>query len=216
MQRPSLADDDNALRGVTRTKNSLKASSIDGWKLTELAFNKLLSSLSPDREEAADRYELLRRKLIRFCESHGSIPAEDRADEIINRVARKIEEGVPIANIFSYSYGVAKMVLKEFWREGDRTRTLEQMRPPATTAARMVDDNENVRLRCFDSCLEQLSTDNQKLLLEYYQEEQHAKIEFRRRLAEQRKIPLNALRIRVHRIRRTLEQCVKECVAAAR
>lgn len=188
---------------------------MEGWKLTELAFNKLLCSLSPDRDEAANRYELLRRKLIRFCESK-SIPAEDGADEIINRVARKIEEGVAIANVFSYSYGVAKLVLKEFWREGDRTRSLDQVLPPTTNTEVKVneDEGEDVRLRCFDSCLERLSKDHQRLLLAYYSEERHAKIELRKKLAEQMKIPLNALRIRVHRIRRTLEDCVKECLAA--
>lgn len=171
--------------------------------------------MSPDREEAANRYELLRRKLIRFCESNRAIAAEDGADEIINRVARKIDEGVTIANVFSYSYGVAKMVLKEFWREGDRIRTLAETFYSTTNFGEVVNQDDDARLRCFDSCLEQLSKENQKLLLDYYREERDAKIELRRKLAEQMKIPLNALRIRVHRLRRTLEECVKACLAAA-
>ena len=192
--------------------NPTNKSSVGGWKLTELAFNKLLWSLSPDRDEAASQYELLRRKLIRFCEANRTISAEERADEIINRVARKVDEGVAISNIFSYSYGVARMVLKEFRREGDRNRPLTE--DLTKDLCGKSDEDEDPRLRCFDSCLEQLSQENQKLLLEYYREERHAKIELRRELAEQMKIPLNALRIRVHRIRRTLEDCVRECLVA--
>lgn len=211
-----MAHDDKTFHDVDKAQSSLNTSSVGTWKLTELAFNKLLSSLSADREEAAKRYELLRRKLIRFCESNSGIPAEDGADEIINRVARKIDEGVAIANVFSYSYGVAKMVLKEFWREADKIRTLAQTLSATINPNEAFNQDEDVKLRCFDSCLERLSKENQKLLLDYYQEERHAKIELRRKLAEQMKIPLNALRIRVHRIRRTLEECMKACLAAAR
>lgn len=210
-----MAQNDNTFHKVDNG-HSRKTRSVDGWKLTELAFNKLLSSLSPDRDEAANLYELLRRKLIRFCESNQGIPAEDGADEIINRVARKIDEGVPIANVFSYAYGVAKLVLKEFWRETNTLRSPAQTVTPLTNPDAVTNEDEDIKLQCLDSCLQQLSKEHQTLLLEYYREERHAKIELRRELAEQMKIPLNALRIRVHRIRRTLEDCMRECLAAAR
>jgi predicted kinase len=45
----------------------------------------------------------------------------------------------------------------------------------------------------------------------YFEEDSRSKIEGRKVLAGQLKIPLNALRIRVHRIRMQLEQCVREC-----
>ena len=46
----------------------------------------------------------------------------------------------------------------------------------------------------------------------YYQEERRAKIELRQELADSLQIPLNALRIRAHRIRARLEQCITQCM----
>jgi hypothetical protein len=51
--------------------------------------------------------------------------------------------------------------------------------------------------------------------MDYYQAERRAKIELRQQLAEKLDIPLNALRIRAHRIRATLEKCVTKCVELA-
>lgn len=192
------------------------SSSLGEWKLTEEAFNKLLSSLSPDREDAANRYELLRRKLIRFCESNGTVSAEDGADEIINRVIRKIDEGASISNVFAYAFGVARMILKEFWKERERTNLVEKELNQNTTPDNTPDaDNaDDARMRCFDSCLEQLPNESRKLILDYYREDRRAKIDLRKELATQFSIPLNALRIRAHRVRKSLEQCVKDCLAA--
>jgi DNA-directed RNA polymerase specialized sigma24 family protein len=191
------------------------SSTLGDWKLTEEAFNKLLFCLSQDREEAADRYELLRRKLIRFCESNGTGAAEDGADEIINRVIRKIDEGASITNVFAYAFGVARMILKEFWKERERTSLVEKELNTNAESNRPNDDDDP-RMRCFDSCLEQLSNENRKLILDYYREDRRAKINLRKELATQLSIPLNALRIRAHRVRRGLEQCVRDCLAAVK
>lgn len=197
-------------------KGNMPASPLGEWKLTEEAFNKLLSRLSPDREEAADRYELLRRKLIRFCESNGTVSAEDGADEIINRVIRKIDEGASITNVFAYAFGVARMILKEFWKERERTNLVEKElnANPNPDSGDPNDDDDDARIRCFDTCLEKLSHESRQLILDYYREDRRAKIDLRKDLATQLSIPLNALRIRAHRVRKGLEQCVKECLAA--
>jgi DNA-directed RNA polymerase specialized sigma24 family protein len=191
------------------------SSALGDWKLTEEAFNKLLVCLSQDREEAADRYELLRRKLIRFCESNGTVAAEDGADEIINRVIRKIDEGASITNVFAYAFGVARMILKEFWKERERTSMVEkELNKNAESDS--PNDGDDPRMSCFDTCLDQLSNENRKLILDYYREDRRAKIDLRKELATQLSIPLNALRIRAHRVRRGLEQCVRDCLAAVK
>lgn len=195
-------------------KGNIPSSSLGEWKLTEEAFNKLLSCLSPDREEAADRYELLRRKLIRFCESNGTVAAEDGADEIINRVIRKIDEGASITNVFAYAFGVARMILKEFWKERERTNLVEKELNANPNPDSGSPNDDDARVRCFDRCLEKLSHESRKLILDYYREDRRAKIDLRKDLATQLSIPLNALRIRAHRVRKSLEQCVKNCLAA--
>jgi hypothetical protein len=50
------------------------------------------------------------------------------------------------------------------------------------------------------------------LVLEYYRQERKAKIDHRKLLAAELGIAVNALRIRAHRIRRSLEQCVHTCL----
>jgi len=209
-----LSHSDNTPKNDAKT---LPASVRFEWKLTETAFNKLLSSLSPDRNEAANRYELLRRKLIRFCESNSNVPADEGADEIINRVTRKLDEGTQIPNVFAYSFGVARMVLKEFWKERERSHSVMRELPSTTTVTvPILEDKDDTRLQCFDRCLEDLSTESRKLIMDYYREDRHAKIELRKELAQQLSIPLNALRIRAHRVRRTLEECCKECLSTTR
>ena len=59
------------------------------------------------------------------------------------------------------------------------------------------------------------SAANRKLVLEYYRGEKKAKIDHRRSLAEQYGIALNALRIRAHRIRAALQECVETCIKQA-
>jgi hypothetical protein len=63
--------------------------------------------------------------------------------------------------------------------------------------------------------LDKLEVENRKLMLGYYEGEGREKIENRLELARKLKIPLNALRIRVHRIKRTLEECIAECLQTA-
>jgi DNA-directed RNA polymerase specialized sigma24 family protein len=60
--------------------------------------------------------------------------------------------------------------------------------------------------------MEQLPQGNRELVLEYYRDEKRAKINHRKELAERMGIAPNALRIRAHRIRLTLQQCVRACL----
>ncbi|MEJ7712917.1 MAG: hypothetical protein WKF84_24510 [Pyrinomonadaceae bacterium] len=72
---------------------------------------KLLNGLDADRERAGDKYEELRRILIRFFEWRGAPFPEEQADETFNRVARRLDEGVKIKNIGGYCYEVARLVV---------------------------------------------------------------------------------------------------------
>src|SRR5437868_5161996 len=86
------------------------------WTLTREAFEQLLAALDPDRERAGLRYENIRRKLIEFFEARGSNSPADNADETINRVARRLDEGERVQDLSAYFYGVARLLLKETLR----------------------------------------------------------------------------------------------------
>ena len=92
------------------------------WILTQDAFDQLLSAFAADRESAAQRYEIIRRKLSEFFEARGNDSPPDRVDETINRVARRIAEGEQIKDLNAYFYGVARLVWLENLRARDKER----------------------------------------------------------------------------------------------
>lgn len=149
-------------------------------------------------------------KLIRYFEWQDCLPPEDVATEAINRVARKIEEGAIINNLGAYFTVVARNVRDEWRRRPDRYAQPIEDAPEIPAAPPPEDDQKEARLRCLDECLEKQSDENRKLILGYYSDVRRAKIDHRRKLAESSTI--NALRIRVCRIRKDLEKCVKECL----
>ena len=189
------------------------AKSYAEWSLTREAFDKLLAAFSPDAEQAAEQYEALRSRLIRFFEWRNVPLADDRGDEVLNRVARRIDDGQQINNVFAYAYRVAYLVFLETLKEPELIEIDRQTISGLTTEPQLEDTLHERRQRCFDSCLQSLTISNRKLILVYYEQERGAKIEQRKNLADQLKITLDALRIRTHRIRKRLEECITSCLS---
>ena len=181
--------------------------------LTTESFDALLAQLAPDRERAGELYETIRHKLVRLFEWRGCASPEDLADETINRVARRLAEGIELRSSDPYGYfcGVAHLVYKEVLRRAAREhRALESGDWPAPVS--LADDEpSDERLDCLRRCLQQLPVDQRDLVLRYHQGENN--IRNRQALADQMGIPMNALRIRVHRVRRKLESCVHGCLS---
>jgi DNA-directed RNA polymerase specialized sigma24 family protein len=183
------------------------------WVLTQEDFDRLLVWLNPEsREEAGRKYEEIRCRLIKIFSCRGCTESDVLSDETINRVTRKLGEieadwtGDPAL----YFYGVAQRVHLEYLRKRPHT-VVPQM--PLAAATVETDETEADEYECLEHCMQRLAPLKRKLLLQYYQEERQAKIDNRKRLAEQLGIALNALRIRAHRIRLTVQQCVQECLA---
>lgn len=194
--------------GIDRT-GSIKTAGV----LTQQAFDKLLNRFSTNREAAGIEYETTRRKLVRFFLSRSVDLADVYADETINRVARRIDEGQDIDNLNGYFYGVAQLVFKETLKDKDRGAVNIDDAPPERLTQRAAEPTDpDLRLKCFDRCLESLAPESRQLILEYYEEEGRAKIERRQQIADRLRIPMNALRIRAHRIRVGLEECIQSCL----
>jgi len=193
------------------------------WVLTQAAFDKLLACLDSDRNCAAQQYEAIRESLIMFFENRGSYSPEDHADDTINRVARRLDEGQQIyaVNPATYFYGVARNVLKELWEAPERLSPRADELPPHGVVSIRSDDPKQddekrreleLRLECLEGCLERLPRETQQLIIRYYREESGAKIDNRKQLARQLGISLNALRNKTLRIREKLEGCVSSCL----
>jgi DNA-directed RNA polymerase specialized sigma24 family protein len=173
--------------------------------LTQVAFDSLLAWLDADREQAGKKYEFIRLRLIKMFACRGRPDAEELADETINRVALKTPKLVQtyVGDPALYFYGVAQKIYLESLR-----------RPPQVVEPQPQVVSEEIKQAydCLERCMEELSPSVRNLVLEYYQNDKRAKIEHRKKMAEMLGIAQNALRIRAHRVRMILQQCVKVCI----
>jgi DNA-directed RNA polymerase specialized sigma24 family protein len=183
------------------------------WELTPEAFTKLLAILDPDPETAGGKYEKLRGWLVKFFECRGSFLSDELADETLNRLARKINEGAEIEkNVYAYSLGIARFVLLETMKRPDNRRG--EIKELATAAAppEPWEEDDDLWVVCLRECLRGVSEENRELIIEYYQDEGRARIDDRKMLADRLGISLNALFSRAKRTRDKLEECVTRCV----
>src|SRR5262249_54916212 len=183
--------------------------------LTENAFERLLDHLDPDRGRAADRYEELRRILVRFFEWGGAPFPQDHTDETFDRVARKLAEGIAIENIGGHSYRGARLVMLET-RKGPEARRVSMDANFGLTSAAATSEaaEKEMRLACLDDCLGELPAESRDLIIGYYRDDRQGRIEGRRRLAEQLGVRAEALANRAQRLRDKLERCVSACVSS--
>jgi DNA-directed RNA polymerase specialized sigma24 family protein len=187
------------------------------WVLTQDAFDGLLDWLDADRNLAGSKYEAIRLRLIKIFTCRGCAEAEELADETINRVSARVVE---IASQYDgdparYFYGVSHKVHLEYLRKSrvqqplvSESSATGNVNTPTTSLA----DNIEPEYECLEQCLNHLPPENRDLVVRYYQQEKQAKIEHRKLLATELGIAVNALRIRAHRIRLALQQCVQTCL----
>lgn len=178
------------------------------WVLTQEGFDALLGWLDPNRDVAGQKYELIRNRLIKIFSCRGCGEPEDLADESINRVISKLPtiESDFVGEPSRYFYGVANKVHLEY---------LRRKPAPEVAVTPEYDDGAEREFECLERCMERLTPENRRLVIEYYQDERQAKIDHRKRLADQLGIAINALRIRAFRIRASLQECVTNCVNQA-
>lgn len=185
------------------------------YPITQEAFDGLLGWLDTNREQAAQKYEKIRTRLIKIFTCRGCGNADELADETINRVTAKVVEISPSysGDPALYFYGVAQKVHLEYLRSRPRLQDpLEASRERQSNY--VIDQVGDIEpeYACLERCMDQLPTENRRLVLEYYQEEKQARIDHRRKLAQEFGIAVNALRIRAHRIRLQLQVCVQACL----
>jgi DNA-directed RNA polymerase specialized sigma24 family protein len=181
------------------------------WSLTKEAFDTLLACLDTDPERAGEKYEQIRSGLVRFFQWRGCPFSEDNADETINRVARKLSQGEEFRDIYTYVYGVARMLVLEIKKESAKHQaTIDSLSRPQLDSH--LEDRLQSRAECLKSCLERLPVESREMILSYYQGERRKKIESRRKLAQAFSIPANVLRNRAYRLRERLQACVEDCL----
>ena len=160
-------------------------------EINQEQFEQLLSWLDPDREKAGAKYESIRKRLIKLFVCSGCNVAEDLADKTINRVARKLPEfrATYVGEPGHYFYGVAKHIRLEW----SRKRRPPAVLPPAAAPPKRT-KTKNATTGVYKNAWPHSLQADHDLVLGYYAEEKHAKIDHRKKLAEQLGVGMNALR----------------------
>lgn len=176
--------------------------------LTPEEFDALLALLHPDREKAGEIYEDIRRRLIRIFEWRGCARSSELADEVYNRVARKVVGGLTFqrSDPFPYFSAVAHHVFQEAVRR--EAREHQALDNEGWSFAASLEQETDRRLDHLRDCLQILGSAQRRLLLRYHEADQ--RIRARKDLCHELGIPMNALRIRVHRLRKKVESCVQD------
>ena len=173
----------------------------------DVGLNALLERLAID-SDVAGAYEQLRLRLLTYFRLRFPVEAEALADEAIDRLARRLEEGTQVENPASYALGIARFLVMETAarqrKEGHAAREAMQ-----DLAIQMPDAEFDSALPALRACLGCLDPEAAGLILEYYAVDGGAaRIERRQQIAERLGMTLNALRNRALRTRMALEKCV--------
>ena len=177
------------------------------------SFEEMLAWLDPDREVAAGLYLELREDLANIFKWKGCTDLEGLTDEVFERVARKVHEVRPtyIGDPRLYFRAVANNVAREDLKKAMKRLPIEEVDPPAQQTTQIEEETVQIE-ECLHSCLQKLSPENRKLIVDYYVKEKTARIVNRSELAEQLETSVETLRVRAYRIRRSLHRCIERCL----
>lgn len=184
------------------------------WALTSESFNRLLSWLHPDRDQAGLKYEEIRSMLIRRFVQLSCRDPEDLANETIDRVARKLPEVIDKykGDPEPYFFSVAYYVFMEYLRRPimQSLAKLDRREPVAPNSEELAE--KELLDSCLRDCLDQMNQRDRETILTYYRGDRQVKIKARKALAESLGIDLRALRLRTQRIRASLKKCILDCM----
>ena len=188
---------------------------------TRADFHILLDRLNKESGRGAERYEELRLRLINFFRWNSCFPAEELADETLDRVARKIRRE-NILDIHSFAYGVAKNVRLEWRRRGAKTISFDDLPEAGINLIGSRTPHDVVqqkllfamRLRCLKGCIERLPTCDRDALTAYYGPSSDQASQ-RQNLATALGISIGALRVRMNRVRAKMEACILRCTSGS-
>ena len=189
--------------------------------LTMPAFGRLFEWLDDGVDSDGETYLEMRRRLVSYFGRRHRLTAEDLADETLDRIAETLQRdgAITITPPAKYCYAVARFVLLEDFRrtrrqirldETSSTRHLMTMGASSIGPAESAEIQEQ-RLECLERHLQELSPERRALVIDYYRDVRRQRIEHRREMAKQLGITMNALSIRVSRIRAGLEASVERC-----
>lgn len=175
--------------------------------LTSEALEKLLDAFSDDKSAAAAAYAELRDSLVRFFELKGISDADQAADETLDRVPERINPNTKKKDVKFIAFSIAKFVFLETIRKEQKQKAAANGYYEKRAAPRLPGETDGFEplLDCFKSLYDR----ERALLLEYFADLPPDQLAaHRQRMADREQMDLNALRNRISRLRRRLEECL--------
>ncbi len=155
--------------------------------------------------EVGQDWMCLREAVMHFLRRRGATDPEELAQEAVFRVLVNVLRGSEIQSMESYTYGVAGRVFQEHRRHLKRHEPLDE-----DIAIHLESESFEQQFASLMLCkLRALSEDEIKLLEAYYPDANGNVIVARQRLALRLGLSPNALRLRVSRLRRKLQQSLR-------
>ena len=151
--------------------------------------------------EAQPTVRLFIRSLVR---DHQHV--EDLTQEVAATVVDKWSEYDRQRSFEAWALGIARNKVMNYWTRQGRDRhvfdpgALDRL----AEAHRRLQPESEQRREALDECLKKLSGRDHELIARHYQQSESP-----RSLAEQTGVTLNAIYIRLHRVRRTLLECIE-------
>lgn len=179
-------------------------------QITPDNFAALLAALGDTAQEPGTHYEKLRSKLIFFFSRRQFHFPEDLADEVLDRLAHRLSEGIEIASPPAFALGIARHVAQEQSTKKPQTQSVDDSFwhnvPAYLTTHSEEDEEENITR--MENCLKKLPKDEARLLRDYYLAASDNPTQVRKNLADRLGISANTLRQRVFLARQSLRACM--------
>jgi DNA-directed RNA polymerase specialized sigma24 family protein len=191
------------------------------WTPDPDSFERLLAWLDEGTNSEGQKYLVMRERLVAYFDRKNCFAPDELADEVLNRVTRRLQEEGSFADDppAKYCYIVARFVFHEYLRRTEKDEILHQQisrrsdqENSSLSSAGEENESKEKMLACLDRCAATLDDLNRKIIFGYYIGKERVRIDNRRALASELGITINALSIRACRIRDKLEGCLRDCV----
>jgi DNA-directed RNA polymerase specialized sigma24 family protein len=179
--------------------------------LTPAAFAVLLDALGGTAESAGARYERLRANLIFFFSRRVLTFPEDLADEVLDRLTKRLADGEKIVSMEAFALGIARYVAQEQSGRKDRTVTVDG-KFWDNIPANLTTSSDEEEIRRLEDCLDRIPAAEATLLRRYYLSASENQIAARAALASDLGISSTTLRQRVFLARQRLRACLQEMI----
>lgn len=166
-------------------------------------FNRFLRTLEPDASSIDEGFLRCRTKLVKFFFWRRCDDPDNLADETTTRLLNRVQAGQEISgdNPYGYVFGIAKNVFREYLKAKKKTGFETEIDKLGDEPA-----SEGTET-CSSLCLGLLSPEKREFLEEYYLDDID-----REQLARDNNMTINALRLKVFRLREMLKHCMENCL----